>query len=102
MKENSMRDYEVQRPQFFYRRSLSCKWLEMGASLEKVVLLVLFSCLDALGWSQEQPNGHAGFGADLPGCWHPVTTFVLFGALFGVFMILLIFFSTSLIFGNFA
>lgn len=35
-----MPDYEVQRPQFFYRRSLSCKWLEMGAGLEKVVLVV--------------------------------------------------------------
>lgn len=73
-----MWDYEVQRPQFFYRKSLSCKWLEMGASLEKVVLF--------MPRCSGQPNGHAGFGADLPGCWHPVTTFVpLWGSLWGIY-----------------
>lgn len=91
-----MQEYVVQRPQFFYRKSLSCKW-----RWERVWRRWCCSA-SVLGWCQEQPNGHTALGADLPRCWHPVTTFVLSGAPLGVFMILLIFFSTSLIFGNFA
>lgn len=87
-----MQEYEVQRPQFSHRKSLRCKWRwEWGWR----------RCLCALGCCQEQPNGHTGFGAELPGCCHPVTTFVLSGVLLGVFMIFQIF-STSLIFVSFA
>lgn len=52
-------------------------------------------------YSGLKPDGHAGFGADLPGCCHPGTTSVLLGALLGVFLILLIF-SASLLFGSLA
>lgn len=95
MKENSVQEYEVQRPQFFHRKSLSCKWRwEWGWRCCCLRLCVLGCC-------QEQPNGHTGSGAELPGCWHPITTFVHSGTLLGVFMIFLTF-STSLLFGSFA